>query len=282
VHVGFLSLNTVDAVQADELAMALEERGYESLWIGEHPHLPVGARHPVRGDVAEPFRRMMDPFLSLLAAALVTRTLVVATGVALVLERSLLAQAKQIATLDQLAGGRVICGVGVGWSAEELGNASTIPWNRRFDALAEYIQALRILWTDDEADFDGEFFHFGKVWSYPKPSRLGGPILAIGGSSPPAVRLAATLGDAWCPLMPPIGDIATKLHDFRAACEETGRDPGSVPVTFVAARDDPRYLASAQESGVHRVVLGIEPGSWNRDGILPYLDGCARYVTDFA
>jgi probable F420-dependent oxidoreductase len=281
LHVGFLSLNTADALPPSDLGAALEARGFESLWIGEHPHLPVGARRPSGAEVPEPFRRMMDPYLSLLSAASATRRLIVATGVSLVLERSLLAQAKQISTLDQLAEGRLLCGLGVGWSPAELANASSVPWARRYDALAEYVQALRTIWGQDVSSFAGEFFRFGEVWSHPKPRQPAGPPILIGGTGRRSRLLAAQVGDGWCPLMPRVADLAPLLRSFRADCETVGRDPDSLPVTFIAARDDPGAIAAAHAVGAHRVVLGLDPDRWTRDATLPYLDNCAHYVSDF-
>src|ERR1039458_8180695 len=209
MRIGFLSPNTIDSLPADQFGSALEERGYESLWIGEHPHLPVDARHPTRGDIPKSYGSMMDPFLALLIAASATQALLVATGISLVLERSLLVQAKQIASLDQLSGGRFLCGVGVGWSAEELRNGSSVPFNRRFDALSEYVEALRTIWTLEEPTFQGEFFQFGKIWSYPKPLQSPGPPIHIGGGSARAQALAVSSGDGWCPLMPAPDEIVS-------------------------------------------------------------------------
>jgi alkanesulfonate monooxygenase SsuD/methylene tetrahydromethanopterin reductase-like flavin-dependent oxidoreductase (luciferase family) len=222
----------------------------------------------------------MDPYLSLVSAGLGTQKLLLATGVSLVLERSLLAQAKQIATLDVLTQGRFVCGVGVGWSAGELANASPVPWRRRYDALAEYIQALRVIWSDGEPAFKGEFFSFDRIWSYPKPFRPAGPPVMIGGRSLRAQRLAAALGDGWCPLMPAATDVEATMRAFHGVCEEFGRDPHAVPVTFVAARDDPSALDAARAAGAHRVVLAIPPAQWAPAPIMAYLDRCAHYVAE--
>ena len=261
MRVGFLSLNTSDSVAPGLLGRALEDRGYESLWIGEHPHLP------------------------LLAAALATEGLLVATGITLLLElleRSLFAQAKQPATLDLLSGGRLICGVGAGWSEHEFRNSTALPWERRYEALGEYIRAMRIIWTSEEPAFAGEFFGFDRVWSYPKPRQPTGPPILVGGGGSRAMLLAAMVGDGWCPLMPPAGLIRSRIDTFRSACDRLGRDPDTIQVTFVAARDDPGVLDAAREAGAHRVVLGIEPTQWNYDSVMPYLDRCARYVSDLA
>jgi probable F420-dependent oxidoreductase len=282
MRIGFLSPNTLDSLPADQIGSALEERGYESLWIGEHPHLPVGAHHPTRGEIPKSFGRMMDPYLALLSASLVTQTLLVATGISLVLERSLLVQAKQIATLDQLSGGRFVCGVGVGWSAEELRNGSNIPFNRRFDALSEYIAAMRIIWTLEEPTFQGEFYQFGKIWSYPKPLQSTGPPILVGGGSPQAQALAVSSGDGWCPLMPAADEITSTVQKFLVACEKAGRNPDDVRISFVAGRNDPRALAIARDAGVHRVVIGPLPEQSQGELILPLIDSCARYVADYA
>src|SRR5438270_6555277 len=140
-------MNTPEEVRPDRLARALEERGYESLWIGEHSHIPVSRRtpYPAGGELPDVYRRMMDPFVSLTVAAAATTRLRIGTGVALPLERDVLTLAKEVATIDVLSGGRFLFGVGVGWNVEELADHRDIPWDRRYVALRECIAALRAL-----------------------------------------------------------------------------------------------------------------------------------------
>ncbi|MCB1843891.1 MAG: LLM class flavin-dependent oxidoreductase, partial [Halioglobus sp.] len=158
MHLGFTSMNTVDDPPPDVLAKTLEEAGFESLWYGEHSHIPVARKtpYPPGGDLPEPYKKMMDPYVSLMAAAAVTSTLKLGTGIALLMERELFSQAKTIATLDRLSNGRVIIGCGVGWNQEEFENATSLPWERGYLALKETVLAQRALFTDSEPEFHGE------------------------------------------------------------------------------------------------------------------------------
>jgi alkanesulfonate monooxygenase SsuD/methylene tetrahydromethanopterin reductase-like flavin-dependent oxidoreductase (luciferase family) len=163
MELGFSTMNTPEDVRPDVLARELEDRGYTSLFIGEHSHIPASRRtpYPSGGDMPDQYRRMMDPFVSLTMAAAATERLHLGLGVCLVLEHHVLDLAKAVATLDLLSGGRVLFGVGVGWNAEELENhRPDITWAQRYRASEECIAALRACWTDEESSFHGEFFSF--------------------------------------------------------------------------------------------------------------------------
>src|SRR3954454_16491052 len=161
-------MNNPKDLRPDVLGRELEARGYDSLWIGEHSHIPVSRRtpYPAGGEMPSQYTRMMDPFLSLTVAAGATERLLLATGVALPLEHDLFALAKTVATLDHVSGGRLLFGVGVGWNEEELADHRPIPWSQRYRALAECVAALRAIWCDDEAEFHGEFYDFDRVWAF--------------------------------------------------------------------------------------------------------------------
>ena len=183
VELGFSSMNTPEDPAPDVLAGWLEERGFESFWVGEHPHIPTSRKtpYPAGGDLPPQYLRMMDPFVSLTAAACATERLLIGIGVALPLEHDLFDFAKSVATLDRLSGGRLQLGVGVGWNEEELANhRPDIPWSQRYRALAECIGALRALWADDESEFHGRFYDFDPVWSYPKPLQRPHPPILCG------------------------------------------------------------------------------------------------------
>src|SRR6202046_902906 len=159
MHLGFSIMSTSDEIRPDQLGRALEERGFDSLWTGEHSHIPASRQtpYPAGGEMPDQYRRMMDPFLSLLLAGTATDQLLLGLGVALPLEHDLLDLAKTVATLDRHSGGRVLFGVGVGWNREELANHRPIGWSQRYRALRECVGALRALWCEDESEFHGEF-----------------------------------------------------------------------------------------------------------------------------
>lgn len=282
MRLGFASMNTPEEVPIDVLARHLEGCGFDSLWVGEHSHIPVSraTAYPVGGELPDQYRRMMDPYVSLAHAATVTTTLVLGTGVALPLERDLLAMAKTVATLDRLSRGRLELGVGVGWNREELANHRPVPWARRYRALAEAVAALKVLWTEDEPAFAGEYYRFDPVWSEPKPWRRPHPPVLCGMSGRLGTEHALAWADAWMPMDVALGDVAKKVGRFRAAAEAAGRP--AVPVTLVAFGDpSPADLAGYRALGVDRVVLGAGRTGWGDSGsTLAFVDRYAAVVDD--
>ncbi len=277
MHVGFASMNTPEEVPVDVLARHLEEAGFESLWVGEHSHIPV-SRHtpyPVGGELPEQYRRMMDPYLALVVAAGATTRLTLGTGVALPLERDLLAMAKTVATLDRLALGRVELGVGAGWNQEELANHHPVPWARRYQALEEAVAALKVLFTEDQPEFHGEFYDFDPVWSDPKPHRRPHPPILCGMSGRLGTAHAVRWADGWMPMDVALGDldgVRTKVGKFRNAVSAAERPP--VPITLVSFGDpDAATLEAYRDLGVHRVVVGPGRRGWGDPGTtLPFVD----------
>lgn len=280
MHLGFSSMNTADDLPPNQLGRALEERGFESLWFGEHSHIPVDRRtpYPAGGDMPDMYRRMMDPLLSLLLAASATERLRIGTGVILPLEHDLFQLAKQVATLDRLSHGRLLLGIGVGWNREELANHRPIPWSARYRALRETIGALRSLWCDDESSFLGEFVRFDPVWSYPKPLQSPHPPLLAGMAGKTGVREAIAWADAWMPMDVAIGNPRRALARFRALALEAGR--ADMSVTIVTFRDpDLDTLLTFRELGVERVVIGANRSGWeDPTTTLLYLDRYAQLL----
>ena len=281
MQLGFSSMNTPAEIPPDELARALEERGYDSLFMGEHPHIPTSREtpYPAGGTMPEPYRWMMDPFVSLTAAAMSTTDLKLGLGVALPLEHDLFDLAKTAATLDRLSGGRLLFGVGVGWNVEELANVRpTIPWKRRFRALRESVGALRALWCDEESEYRGEYFDFDPVWSLPKPLQDPHPPILAGVSGRLGMRHAVEWADMWMPMDAGLGNVAKKVRLFREATKAAGRD--EVPITIVAF-GDPDYdtLASYAALGIERATVGIERKGWKTDATpLAFIDRYAKMI----
>ena len=269
MRVGFTSMNTPEDVAPDVLARELEARGFDSLWIGEHSHIPASRRttYPAGGEMPSHYRRMMDPFLSLLLAARATEHLLVGTGVALPLEHDIFALAKTVSTLDRMSGGRVLFGVGVGWNEEELADHRPIPWSQRYLALAESVAALRVLWCDEESEFHGRWFEFEAVWSFPKPLQQPHPPVLCGTGGRTGTREAIAWADGWMPMDVALGDVPRKVARFRALAEAAGRDPADLPITMVTFGDPTLAALSAyRELGVERVVVGAARTGWEDPG----------------
>jgi probable F420-dependent oxidoreductase len=280
VELGYSSMNTPEDAAPAELAQALEERGYGSMWVGEHSHIPVSRRtpYPVGGELPPQYLRMMDPFVTLTAAAAATERLLVGTGVALPLEHDLLALAKSVATIDRISGGRFQFGVGVGWNEEELANHRPIPWAERYRALAECVDALGVLWCDDESEFHGQYFDFDAVWSHPKPITTPHPPLLCGMGGPLGTRHTIEWADGWLPMDIALGDVATRVTRFQAKAAEAGR--GDIPISMVTWGDPTiDTLKAYSDLGIERVVLGAGRQGWDDPGTTyPFIDRYAAYI----
>jgi probable F420-dependent oxidoreductase len=275
-------MNNLGDPAPGSLGTALVERGFESLWMGEHSHIPVSrlTPFPAGGDIPVPYRAMMDPFLSLLAAAIAAPSLVVGTAVALPLEHDLFDLAKAVATVDHLTEGRFQFGVGVGWNVEELADHRSIPWSARYRALAECVAALKALWTEDEAEYHGEFFDFPPAWCYPKPRQRPHPPILCGMAGKLGTREALAWADVWMPIAISIGNVARKVEKFRASADEAGRDPAEVHITLVASGEpDERTLVAYRDLGVERVIIGPTRKVWDEPAaLLRWLDGYIKIV----
>ena len=286
MQLGFASMNTPLDLAPDVLARELESRGYDSLWIGEHSHIPVSRRtpYPAGGEMPAQYKSMMDPYLSLLLAATASDRLLIGAGVALPLEHDLFALAKAVSTLDHLSRGRLLFGVGVGWNEEELADHRPVRWAHRYRALGECVAALRALWTEDEAEFHGEFYDFEPVWSFPKPRQEPYPPLLCGTSGKVGTREAVAWADGWMPMDIALGNVARKVARFREIAAAGGRDPAAIPITIVTWGDpDLATLAGYRDLGVARVVVGGARTGWDDPGTtLPCLDAYAAMMPELA
>lgn len=261
---GYISMNSASGIRPDAIARELEQRGFDSLWLPEHSHIPTSRQspYPGGGELPAGYLHMMAPFAALTAAATATTSLTLATGVCLVLEHDLLDLACTTATLDVLSGGRLLLGVGVGWNREELANhRPDVPFGKRYAAMRERVAALRTIWSQDEPVFSGVWDRFTASWVYPKPPRGTVPI-ALGNSGPLGMRHAAEYADHWCPidtmLVGPDGrpDAAGGIARFRNLVAEMGREPAGVPISlFLFTRPTPARLERYAALGVERLVL---------------------------
>lgn len=286
MHIGFNSMNTPLDPPPHVLARELEERGFESLWYGEHSHIPCSLRtpYPAGGALPEPYKHIMDPWVSLMAAAAATTRLRLGTGVALLLERELFSQAKTIATLDRLSGGRVIVGCGVGWNAEEFANASRHPRARRYAVMQETVAALRTLWREERAEYHGEFIDFDPVWCSPQPLQPGGPPIVFGVMGRTGIRHAAQWADGWMPVDFAFADLELAITRFRAEVERAGRDLAAVPISLVAMKTpDFDTMKRYRDLGIHRVNVGVAVDLWDKpEAIMPMIDRFATLIPELA
>jgi len=270
---GIAMFPTDYAIPIDELARELEARSFESVWLPEHTHIPASRKSPWPGgpNLPREYWHTLDPFVALAAAAVVTKTLKLGTGICLVIERDPILLAKEVASLDHLSQGRVLFGIGGGWNAEEMEHHGT-PFGERWKILRERIGALKAIWTQDEAEFHGKYVNFEKLWSYPKPVQKPYPPILMGGAGPHARQRAVDFDGHWIP----IGGraysepIAESMADFRARAEKAGRDPATLTVTIFGVAPDEARMATLRDASVTRAVFFVP--SATRDVVLPLLD----------
>ena len=276
---GALMFFTEYAIPATEFAQALEARGFESVWAPEHSHIPTARKSPWPGggELPKVYYEAMDPFVSLTAAAVATKTLKVATGVCLVQQRDPIQTAKLVASIDQISGGRFLFGVGGGWNAEEMADHGT-EFRTRFKLVRECIEAMKEVWTKTKAEYHGEMVDFPEMMASPKPVQKPHPPILVGGAFPQAARRAVRYGDGWAPIAGrgPDGDVDELLPRFHQMLSEAGRDPQSVPVTLFGVPEDVDRLARYRDKAIARVVVMLP--SANSDAILPTLDRWAELI----
>lgn len=284
MHLAFSSMNTPSDPHPAELALALEDRGFESLWYGEHSHIPCARTtpYPPGGEMPDPYKLMMDPYLSLMTAANATTSLRLGTGIALLMERDIFSQAKTIATLDRLSNGRLMIGTGVGWNQEEYENASPYPFNKRYKVLRETVEATRALWRDEEAQYNGEYVQFDPVWAYPKPLQKGGPKIFLGAMGPLGRKHAASWADGWYPVDVAMGDVPQTVAAFREEVKAAGRDPEGIEINIqVMDISNLDRLKEYRDLGIQRATIGVSMDLWDKpDSVMPMIDEYARVIPE--
>jgi probable F420-dependent oxidoreductase len=262
-----------------ELARALEERGFESVWAPEHSHIPSSrlSQPASGGTLGKQYYDVMDPFVTLTAAAMATTTLKVATGVCLVIQRDTIQTAKLVASLDQVSGGRFLFGIGGGWNQEEMADHGTV-FKSRFKRMREQIEAMRAIWTEDEPEYHGDIVDFPKMRSWPKPVQQPHPPVIVGGAFPHSARRAVRYGDGWVPnaSRPSYADVTEFLPQFKEMAANAGRDPASVPVSIFGAPEDADRLKRYRDQGIVRAIVAL--ASAKADEILPVLDRWAGLI----
>jgi probable F420-dependent oxidoreductase len=267
------------SMRPGELGSALEARGFESVWAPEHSHIPVSRKTPFPGggDLPKKYYDCMDPFVTLTAAAMATKTLKVGTGVCLVAQRDPIQTAKLVASIDTVSGGRFLFGIGNGWNQDEMENHGT-EFKSRHKRARENVEAMKVIWTSSKAEYHGEFVNFDPMMTWPKPVTKPHPPVIVGGAFPYSARRAIRYGDGWIPQAARGGysEIADMFPDFRKMCAEAGRDPASIGITVWFPRKDPDLMKRYLDLGVERVVFNCD--SEPAEKILPELDAIGELM----
>jgi probable F420-dependent oxidoreductase len=277
MHIGVCMFATDYAIRVDELARAAEDRGYESLWVPEHTHIPTSRRTPFPGggQLPKEYSHTLDPFVSLMAAAAATTRLRVGTGICLVIERDTITMAKEVASLDLLSGGRFEFGIGGGWNAEEMEHHGTA-FKTRFKKLEEQVRAMREIWTKDAAEFHGAHVSFDPIWSWPKPVQKPHPPVLLGGESSHTLQRVVDLCDGWFPRARAAERILSGLAELRERASKAGRDMRTISVSVFGAAPDEAALERYAEAGITRAILRLP--SDGRDAVLPLLDQWTKLI----
>ena len=268
-------------IDIQELGSALEERGYDALFVCEHTHIPKSRKTPFPGggELPKKYRHTHDPFIALAFAAAATRKLKLGTGICLVPQRDPIVTAKSVASLDQLSNGRFIFAIGGGWNVDEMENHGA-RYETRFALLRERVLAMKALWTEEEAHFHGKYVNFDPAWMYPKPKQRPHPPVLIGGESDHTVKRVVEFGDGWFPRPRNNWEPKSAVARLHAAAKAAGRDPATLPITVFSAPPDRAKLAPYREAGIHRVLFEVPDAS--RDEILRVLDRNAPLIEEFA
>jgi len=273
LKIGAVMFFTAYSMQPVELALALEERGFESLWVPEHTHIPSSRKtpYPAGGPLIRPYYDIMDPFLALTAAAAVTKRLRIGTGIALIPQRDPIVTAKMVSSIDQLSGGRFLFGVGNGWNQDEIENHGTV-FADRHKLARERIEAMQAIWTQEEAEYHGAFVDFGPMQQGPKPVQKPYPPIIVGGAFPYGARRAIRYGDGWIPRADRLekGGIGNLIAQFRQMATEAGRDPASLPISIFRVPEAMAGLRYCEEIGIDRVTFSLP--AEGRETLLPILD----------
>jgi len=262
------------AISMAELAPAVEEAGFESLWVAEHSHIPTSRAtpYPAGGELPRMYMHTMDPFVALTAAAVASKTLKVGTGICLLIERDPIHTAKEAASLDAISKGRFLFGIGGGWNREEMADHGTV-FETRWKLLRERVEAVKAIWAQEEAEYHGEMVDFGPMWCWPKPVQKPHPPVLLGGNGPNVLKRVVAYADEW---MPNRGAALQRIPELREMEQAAGR--GHIPVTFYP-RDIAADIERAAESGVERCIYYVPADG--RAPALTKLNELARLIEPY-
>ncbi len=284
-----INLFTTDySITPQDVAVAAEERGLDSVWFPDHSHFPASymSNWPGGSEVPDWYHRVIDQFAALAAAAVATKTIKLATGICLIIQRDTIQVAKEVASIDHLSNGRAIFGIGGGWNAEEMENHGTV-FKTRFKKMREQIEAMKLIWADGEAEYHGEFVNFGPIVTGLKPIQKPHPPIIIGGGFPHAAKRAIAYCDGWIPIRGGDLDGTEMVAEFRKMCEDAGRDPDSIELTLFGQNrtfaEPENYfpegsdeVARYRDAGVSRMVFQLP--SKDKEETLRMLDSAAEVI----
>lgn len=278
MQLGITLFATDRSMSPVELAVEAEARGFSSIYLPEHTHIPTSRRTPPptgEDELAEEYKRSLDPYIALAAAASVTQKIRLGTGIALVAQHDPIVLAKQLATLDQLSGGRLVLGIGFGWNREEM-ESHGVDVKRRRAVVREKMLAMQALWSQEVASFEGEFVRFEPSWQWPKPVQQPRPTVLIGGAAGPILfDHIAEYADGWLP----IGGAGMRaaLTDLRRAAEARGRNAEELQIVPMGVMPDREKLDYYASLGAREAVLRVPSGP--RDVVMPVLDEYVKFLT---
>ncbi|MSP30219.1 MAG: LLM class F420-dependent oxidoreductase [Acetobacteraceae bacterium] len=279
MHIGAAMFFSDQSMTAPVLARNLEERGFESIWVPEHSHIPLSRKtgFPQGGELPKKYAEAMDPFVSLTAAAVVTTRLKLGTGVCLVVQRDPIQTAKLVASIDQISQGRFLFGIGNGWNQDEIENHGTV-FSSRHRLVRERVAAMKEIWMHAKAEYHGEFVNFDPMMAWPKPVQKPYPPILVGGAFPYGARRALAYGNGWIPhaSRPEYGDVSDFIPQFRQMAAEAGRDLTEVPITIWGSKPDAERIRRLADLGVSRIVVSLASAS--AEEILPQLDVWAKLI----
>jgi probable F420-dependent oxidoreductase len=277
MQIGVTMFATDYAIPIDELARESEARGFESLWVPEHTHIPTSRRTPWPGggELPQEYSHLYDPFISLMLAAAVTKTLKLGTGICLIIERDTITTAKEVASLDRLSGGRFLFGIGGGWNVEEMEHHGT-EFKTRFKKMGEQVRAMKEIWTKEVAEFHGEHVNFEPIWSWPKPAQQPHPPVLLGGESSYTLQRVVDYCEGWFPRSRNPELVTKGMAELKERAAKAGRDLQTISVSVFGAPGDQKLLDTYREIGATRTILRLP--SEGRDKILPMLDQHAKFL----
>ncbi len=277
MDLGLFIFPTAYSIGVVELARAAEEHGFESLWVPEHTHIPTSRRTPWPGGAELPrhYLETLDPFGALCAMAAVTSRIKLGTAVCLVIERDPITLAKQVATLDLVSNGRFLFGIGGGWNREEMENHGTNP-KTRFRLLREQVLAMQAIWTQDTAEYHGQFVQFDPIWSWPKPVQRPYPPVLMGGNGPGTLQRVVEYCDEWFPIAG-LRKPEERIPELQRLASEAGRGP--IPVSLSVVPPDADTLERYQQLGVSRCTLALPSAPASE--VLPMVERYAELARRF-
>jgi probable F420-dependent oxidoreductase len=282
---GFVTIPTHYTIQPAELARWAEEHGFESVWFGEHTHIPTSRKtpFPLGGELPDYYKQFYDPFVGLTAAAAVTQKLKVGTSVCLVPEHHPITLAKTIACLDRVSNGRFLFGIGAGWNAEEMADHG-VAFQDRWKVTRERVLAMQEIWTKDVAEFRGQFVNFDPLWCWPKPVQAGGPPVLMGAMSKWAMKRTAEYCDGWIPVDGGY-DLARGIEALRGEAARVGRSMSEFDLSVITGYElagisgNEKRIRELVQLGFNRILFLIEPGTPNSQW--PILERYAGLIRQF-